>query len=546
MKPITFWIENTTPKEIRKIVKKGALSWNTAFEAAGFKDAIEVKIQPDDADWDAGDIRYNVLRWTSSPRPPFGGYGPHFRNPRTGQILGADVMLEYIYVSIRLWYDRLFDTAASPMMADTGLADDPSLCTVAKGLHEETLLGMQALKVMGATKTEMNKLLEEGLQRLILHEVGHTLALTHNFRGSYLHDPVTVHAKGVTSRQGLTGSVMEYPAINFAPVGGKQGHYYDIEPGPYDKWAIEYGYSPALKDPKKEAKRLEAILARSSEPELAYANDADDMRSSSRGVDPRAMIYDMSNDPISYGIERIKLLRHLTGKLLENYSVEGDTYHELRQAYLILSGRQWTTGTIFSRHIGGVYVDRSVVGQPGATKPFIPVSYEDQKRAMGAIRDHILAPTAFEASPDLYSHLQAQRRGFSGPGEPLIHARILNAHKSVLGHLLHKRVLARVTDSGLYGNEYDVHEMMGDLSEAVFSADLNGSANSIRQNLQQEYVDRLIGVFSTSGFDHVAKSAALSSLKSIQTMISGAGEPDASTEAHRGLLLHKIEHALDP
>ncbi len=98
----------------------------------------------------------------------------------------------------------------------------------------------------------------------------------------------------------------------------------------------------------------------------------------------------------------------------------------------------------------------------------------------------------------------------------------------------------------MYGNEYDVHEMMGDLSEAVFSADLNGSANSIRQNLQQEYVDRLIGVFSTSGFDHVAKSAALSSLKSIQTMISGAGEPDASTEAHRGLLLHKIEHALDP
>jgi hypothetical protein len=105
-------------------------------------------------------------------------------------------------------------------------------------------------------------------------------------------------------------------------------------PGAYDTWAIEYGYSPALKDQKKEAKRLETILARSSEPQLAYANDADDMRSSNRGIDPRAMIFDMSNDPITYGIERIKLLRHLMGELLDKYAESGDTYHELRQAYL--------------------------------------------------------------------------------------------------------------------------------------------------------------------------------------------------------------------
>lgn len=547
VKPITFWIENTTPKEIRKVVKKGALAWNRAFETAGFKDAIEVKVQPDDVEWDAGDIRYNVLRWTSSPNPPFGGYGPSFVNPRTGEILGADVMLEYIYVSIRLWYDKIFETAASPAMDNpTGLHDDPQLCTLAKGLHEETLFGLQALKVMGATKLEMNDLLEEGLQRLILHEIGHTLALTHNMRGSYLHRPVNVHDKEITSKQSLTGSVMEYPSINFAPKGAKQGHYYDTVPGPYDRWAIEYGYSSALENPKKEAERLEAILVRSSEPQLAYANDADDMRSSNRGIDPRAMIFDMSSDPISYGVERIKLLSHLTGQLLEKYSETGDTYHELRQAYLVLTGRQWTWGTVFSRHIGGVYVDRSVVGQPGATKPFIPVAYDDQKRAMAAIRDYILAPQAFSASPDLYSHLQAQRRGFSGPGEPSIHSRILNAHKSVLSHLLHKRVLARITDSGLYGNEYDVYEMMSDLNGAVFDADLNTSVNSIRQNLQQEYVSQLIGVFESAGTDYVSTAAALASLKAIQKMVKAAPESDVSTIAHRDLLMHKIEHSLDP
>ena len=98
--PITWWMENSTPLEWRETIKAAVLQWNIAFEKAGFKNAIVVKQQPDDADWDAGDIRYNVLRWTSSPQPPFGGYGPSFVNPRTGQILGADIMLEFVHFTI--------------------------------------------------------------------------------------------------------------------------------------------------------------------------------------------------------------------------------------------------------------------------------------------------------------------------------------------------------------------------------------------------------------------------------------------------------------
>ena len=108
--PIVWWIENTTPHEFREAIKEGALAWNTAFEKAGLINAVEVKIQPDDAKWDAGDIRYNVLRWTSSPNPPFGGYGPSFVNPRTGQILGADIMLEYVYFTNRVKYEKLYET----------------------------------------------------------------------------------------------------------------------------------------------------------------------------------------------------------------------------------------------------------------------------------------------------------------------------------------------------------------------------------------------------------------------------------------------------
>jgi len=108
VEPIVWWIENTTPHEFRATIKEAGEKWNIAFEKAGFRNAVVVKEQPDTADWDAGDIRYNVLRWTSSPQPPFGGYGPSFVDPRTGQILGADIMLEYIFVTNRLRQEKLF------------------------------------------------------------------------------------------------------------------------------------------------------------------------------------------------------------------------------------------------------------------------------------------------------------------------------------------------------------------------------------------------------------------------------------------------------
>ena len=120
VKPITFWIENTTPAELRPLIRDAALAWNEAFEAAGFSNAVQVREQPDDARWSAGDVRYNVLRWTSSPNPPFGGYGPSFVNPRTGEILGADIMLEYVFLTNRLRSAQIYDTAALPRHAHDG------------------------------------------------------------------------------------------------------------------------------------------------------------------------------------------------------------------------------------------------------------------------------------------------------------------------------------------------------------------------------------------------------------------------------------------
>lgn len=543
--PITWWIENTTPKELRPTIKKAGLAWNIAFEAAGFKNAVIVKEQPDDADWDAGDIRYNVLRWTSSPNPPFSGYGPIFVNPKTGQILGADVMLEFLFVTYRLIYDKLFNESASALSLDP---DFPQYCSLGHHLHASNLFGMHTLRVSGASKIEVEEQLKDGLYFLILHEIGHTLGLNHNMKSSQLHTPAQLHDKNRTGKMGLTGSVMDYPAINLALPGQKQGHYYTTRPGPYDLWAIEFGYSPGLQNDTDEQKRLEKILARSTEPELMFGNDADDMRSSRRGIDPRVMIGDMSSDAITHAMDRINLVDSVENKILAKYNTPNSTYHELKTAYLILTAQHRDASDIISRYIGGIYVDRAVVGQPGATQPFIPVALADQKRAMDALSQYVLAPNAFDMPKNLYNYLQEQRRGlnFSDPEDPKIHDRVLSIQKRVFGHLLHPTVQARLIDTALYGNEYTLANMMTDLTDAVFKADVEGPVNSFRQNLQIEYVNRLANIIgSESNRVYASRAQALHHLKAIQSLLKNKNTTDASTNAHTGYILHLIDRAID-
>ena len=218
VKPITFWIENSAPKDLRPYIKEGALAWNKAFEKAGFKNAIEIKEQPDDAEGDAGDIRYNVIRWTSSPNPPFGGYGPSFVNPRTGEIIGADIMLEWVYVTNRLTVNNLFPPS------------NEGFCSAGFLAKEGNMLGNIVNSNTSLSKDP--KILQQSLVRLTLHEIGHTLGLNHNFKASYLHDAITVHNPEITSKVGVTSSVMENPAITLAPLGMSQGDYYDTIPGP--------------------------------------------------------------------------------------------------------------------------------------------------------------------------------------------------------------------------------------------------------------------------------------------------------------------------
>jgi len=549
IEPIVWWIENTTPVEHRDTIREAALAWNQSFEKAGFKNALQVQIQPDDADWDAGDIRYNVLRWTSSPQPPFGGYGPSFTNPRTGQILGADIMLEYVFLTNRVQLEGILDGIAGSG-ASTSIAGRSMSCSRGHSLQLSNIFGVQALRFTGASGARQAQMLDEGLRMLILHELGHTIGLNHNMRASQAFTIDELFDAGFVAENGLTGSVMDYTPVNLAPPGRSQTGFYDVKPGPYDDWAVEFGYSPALDGADGEARRT-ALLNRSTEPQLVFGNDADDMRAPGAGIDPRVNIDDISSDAITYASDRLALVDEIMGGLRDKTATEGESLQELHNAYLVMASQFAVSARTISRYIGGVHVNRAMVGQPGATVPFVPVALHDQKRAMAALRQKVFAPDAFAGSEDLYSHLRQQRRYFDFYGlteDPKLHEIVLAVHKSVLDHLLHPVVLRRISDSRQYGNEYPLGSVVEDLTNAIFSDDMPRSVNTYRQNLQLEYVNRLIAIISgesKSQFDYLSQSTALHNLRQIDVALKANRGVDTETRAHRANILFTIERGLD-
>lgn len=563
VKPITWWIENTTPHQYRETIKKALLQWNTSFEKAGFKNAIEVKIQPDDADWDAGDIRYNVIRWTSSPNPPFGGYGPSFVNPLTGEILGADIMLEFVFLTGRMQSDRLFKHAGlsveDPMEFLNSLdenhqctAPHSHFCSIGSALHEQTLFGLHSLKAMNQDDSKLERFVEEALYYLVLHEVGHTLGLMHNMRASQYLSPEELQNIDITREKGVTASVMDYPALNFANVKGREVQQYNTQPGIYDDWVIEYGYSAGLSNPDEEEKRLQAILKRSTEKGLQLGNDADDMRSPGKGIDPRVNVFDMSNDAITFSVNRFKLIQQLMPELPSKYVKEGESYHELRNAFFSMTGEYSRAADVVSKYIGGVFAERYVAGQQLQNKPLTPAPYELQKRAMNVLREYVFSPNAMNIPKELLPFLQPQRRGFgffAVTEDPKLHDRMLSIQALPLNHILAFTTLKRMTDASMYGNTYSVSELFADLYNAIFSEDLKTNISTPRQNLQIYYLELLErNLFSplSMRYDNVAKARMLVALQDIRRNVAAnLSTGNDESKNHKRYIVFKIDQMLE-
>jgi hypothetical protein len=543
VEPIIWWIENTTPKEIRGIIMEAGLKWNEAFEHAGFKNAVVMKQMSDTATWDPADIRYNVIRWVSSGL----GFAIGLRivNPRTGQILGSDIIIDYGLLVRGVLDDEMYGTSngESKLYQMLNPYFQEHDCSVAKGLQNVQRSALAIAESVDGSAEELSTLKEQYISYIILHEMGHTMGLNHNMKASTMLTPAEMNNKKITRHWGLTSSVMEYPDVNITMDKEKQGDYYSTKTGPYDWWAIEYGYSQFLDGKEKDG--LNKIMVKSTDPKLAFGNDAD-MPFPGRGIDPSISDMDMSNDIVTYAEERFKTVNSSMKNLKNRFVKPRESYERLRDRYFALNSQRYFMTYNLSRQIGGIYVDRSFPEQNSANKPFTPVPSSYQKSAIKMLSKYIFSSTAFDSDTALFSYLQMQRRGFNFWGtteDPKILATVSGLQNTVFNLVLHPVTLNRVTSSTLYGNTYTVVDIFEDLVKACFQDDLATSVNTYRVNLQAELVQRLLDISNDpeKKFENSAKAAAYYNLRILKASLMNATNGNKQTKAHRSHLIYLID-----
>ncbi len=534
--PIIFYIEKTVPMHLRRAVREGILEWNKAFEKCGFYNAVEVRQQTETQfqNLDPEDIRYNFFRWIYSERAF--AMGPSRVDPRTGEILDADIIFddEYVRYTLKEYrmelkqipvgmigrrdveilknhpFARLGIIAAPDEFAHSVPADaarpnwkpgtNRAFCSIGQGVRHQ--LGCCALHFKTAPESDgeiPRELLQQFVKDTVMHEVGHTLGLRHNFKASKFR---TLSEINSAEKPGdIAGSVMDYNPLIVAPEGKPQGNYAMTTIGPYDYWAIEYGYTT-------DEKVLATVGDRVAEKGLDFATDEDTWSD-----DPYVARWDMSSDPLEFAKERVALMKRLRKNLEARAVDKGERYNRLRRAMNLQLWEGRNAAGIATRFIGGEQLHRDHRGDKNARDPLVPVDAAKQRAALEFVCEEILSGRYFEFDPALIRKLAPDFWGddflsllINGHGFSYLDA-VRNVQAQALFSLTASSRLGRVLDARykvagdadlLTAPEiFDALEktIFGGAAEAVKRADAtnrNPAIDDMKRNLQREYVSHLI------------------------------------------------------
>ncbi|MEA5569573.1 zinc-dependent metalloprotease [Calothrix sp. UHCC 0171] len=538
-KQIIFWIENAVPLEYRDAIKEGVLMWNQAFTQAGFENAIAVRQMPDNADWHPADIRYNTIRWFNSLDAGF-ARGPTRVNPLTGEILDADIIIDAGMVrAVESEYRALVGVDSVSLMEDyfknqkyncgedrgekflkTNNSSRNDSCYGAD-LSFQASMGVLASSLLpdmntspqekhDAVQSSLHKYIHEYLRYLVAHEVGHTLGLRHNFHGSTMLAPQELNNPEITHTKGLVGSIMDYLPVNIAPQGVPQGDYFPTIIGPYDEWAITYGYKHNLTsnpiNPAEEKNFLAQIATASPEPELSYATDED-----IRDINPLANVWDMSSNVLLYSQWQLDNARLMWDKLDKNYPLQGDSYSNLRVLFQRIFRYYDRNAFLLVKYIGGQSFTRNHTSENTTQKniqySFVPVPKLEQEMALSRLIDYVFAENAFNFSPQLLNQLAPSRWQHWGNYIPTarldypIHERIFELQSAILRSLFAGERLHRLLDIELkttHNNALTIPELFETLQNGIWSEVLianqekSMSISSIRRAIQREHLHILL------------------------------------------------------
>src|SRR5579883_1160193 len=584
-KPIVFWIDNAVPLEYRDAIKEGVLMWNKAFEKAGFKDAIQVYQMPDNAKWDPADIRYNTIRWIHTVDGYF-AMGPSRVNPLTGEILNATILVDASFVRLlKSDYRRIVQpdraqaqTTLTAFMQNrllcanglemkgnalqnqeqeqeqehkpflnqlSKLAGEYDLCYGVEAANQFAFgsMAMSLLQKIPPKSDQAKDYVHQYLRLIIAHEVGHTLGLRHNFRGSTLLSPEQMNNTKITHKKGMVSSVMDYIPPNIAPQGIKQGDYFPLMVGAYDEWAIQYGYTPfPAKNPMAEKPFLEKIAQQSFKPELSYSTDEDIY-----DLDPTADAWDDTDNVLQYSQWQLDNSRIMWDRLNTSYLVSGESYSDVSEGFGTVLGNYFQNIYYMTKYIGGQSFYRVHAGDSHGQLPFQPVPVEKERQALAMLQKYVFAEDAFNFSPQLLNKLAPSRWRHWGSNPKIgrldypIHDLILFVQKLVLWDLLSGDRLSRLEDIELKsqpGQALTLPELFDTLQSGIWTEVLKPKGRSIkisslRRSLQRQYLDILTGmVLGKQSVPEDARSLAWYKLKQLNQKLDSVHSDDEYTQAY--------------
>lgn len=544
--PIVYWMDKNIPTRYRKAVEEGILEWNKAFEKIGFKNAVLAKQQPDDADWDNMDAAHASIRWFVGSDVGF-AIGPSHADPRTGEILDADIGMSDVFSrgARRFLVEDVAPSALRILGAPGAHAHDPlEACHYGQEATHEMAFALDVLEARGEIEPDSpqaESFVLSVIKDTIMHEVGHTLGLKHNFIASTTVTRDQLKDPDFTRTRGISGSVMDYNAYNLPLKGEKTAAINNTALGPYDYWAIEYAYKPLTEG--KQAQELAAIAARSTEPALAYADDAEAGGfGPNEGFDPLVNRFDLGDDPLAYYQRRMALSKELWARVQARTPVAGED--PLRQRRSLLSGFRQLRDlpSLASKYVGGVHAVRDL---PGSGRPsYRPVDPTKQREALRFLAKDVFSVDSFRFRPEFLASLGPDYQEWDRGGPLSIPSLVLQLQTQALDRLLSAGTASRLlelplmTPASQNKDLISLHEVYATLQTSVWSELSSGQEiDRMRRNLQREHLKRLQALLTRGSPTLPADALSLARYQAVRLQgqlqqAVKAGKGSIETRAH--------------